>query len=155
MEYCKVCECAVPSANWDQHVNGKRHQSIVEDNSETQSNSDSDNSNDKWYDVVDEGSIAYKQDSIKNEFRDGTTLLQGIANLQSLPGHYKHCNNWDGEDPEHVVNVWSLGNDGYVADNSRTLYCYLEAGFSWIPICVMGEFTGRRTFEDVRVRRGY
>jgi hypothetical protein len=144
-EYCNTCECAVPYANWDEHVNGRRHQCNIEYFSE-------DGDCDNGYVVVHLNLIAYKQDSIANEFGDGTTLAQGIANLQSLPEHYKQCDDWDGEDPEYVVNVWSNEDDGYVAVNSRTLHCYTEAGFLYVPVNVVGEFTGRRTFATVRVR---
>jgi hypothetical protein len=170
MEYfCDICDCYVPPANWDEHVNGRRHQSIIDDLSGKQSSGGGDDhSNDEWdddgnveycdcqccdegFNVVHADSIAYRQGSIRNEFSDGTPLEHGIYNLGALPGHYKYCDVWDCQSPEYVVNVWSLGN-GYVAVNSRTLYCYVEAGFSWIPINVVGEFTGRRTFGTVRVR---
>jgi hypothetical protein len=170
-EFCNTCECAVPYVNWDEHVNGRHHQSNIEYFCESNGDGD-DSSNDEWdedgnvefcdedgvencsdgYFVVHVNSIAYKQNTISNTFRDGTTLAQGIANLQSLPEHYKQCDDWDGEDPEYVVNVWSNEDDGYVAVNSRTLHCYTEAGFLYVPVNVVGEFTGRRTFATVRVR---
>lgn len=159
MGYCDVCDCNVPSGNWQQHIDGRRHQENSNQSDDddydcdTNSNCDSDSfddndassDDDDCYLVVSARCVYYTQDSIGNAFKDGTTLEEGVANLQQdIPEAYRTNRWWDADfSVEHVVEVYDMGDGHYTAKNNRTLFCYEQAGFLWVPVLVIGNYSRR------------
>ncbi|CUG90919.1 Hypothetical protein, putative [Bodo saltans] len=107
------------------------------------------------YKVVSLKCISYTQNSIRHAFKDETALGQGIRNLQKeIPRNYRTNRIWDAKFvPQHMVRVFYMGGGHYAVHNNRTLYCYQQAGFLWIPVNVISPSYEYRCFETPPIVR--
>lgn len=157
--YCDLCDCGVPATNWLDHIYGRRHEAneYDDDCGDEEESDDDDNCDDcgesdevsHHVRLHDGGSIMYKQNSIAPYFSGGwPSLSAGIANVR----HLSDETNVDAF--THVVDVEITRDGQYVAMNSRTLYCYMEAGCSQVPVRVVGYSYDGPRYSSVTVRGG-
>ena len=136
-DYCDICECCVPPGGWLTHEQGKRHQENARGDDGTESDDD-----DVCHETeLDAESILYGQNSIKNTFEDGTTLQEGIDNVN----YGMRCT---------VVVRYDKSTGKYVARNNRTLFCYKQCMVPIVKVVCDGVHYGP-SFDSVKVRGGY
>lgn len=103
--WCDDCDCPVPRSEMDKHVIGNQHRQSTQDHF----SSGSSFSSCGIERVVSAEVIHFSQATVAREFRDGTSLKEGIRNLRN------GC--------DYPLEV-DIVNGQYVAINNRTLYCY-------------------------------
>lgn len=145
LTWCSLCACQVPRSGFGDHVSGARHQQNLRnsDDDETTSSSISDGGyySDGERLQTNPSRIRYSQDSISPCFGDGTSLREGIDNLNN------------GEEYEIEVDYV---NGELVALNNRTLYCYNMSDVKSVTVVVNRGEVERRGREvcgyDIEVR---
>ena len=77
MEYCQLCDCNVPSANWEQHIYGRRHT----DNEENNGYNYYDDSTETSSDTHSFGNSGYNYYDDSTETSSDTDSFGGYCNL--------------------------------------------------------------------------
>ncbi|CUG03446.1 GPI-anchored surface protein, putative [Bodo saltans] len=107
--------------------------------------------------VISAQRVHYSQYTIKNAFKDCTSLDHGVNNLlRQIPKAYRYDPSWSYKfAPTHIIEVYSMVNGDFIAKNNRTRYCYHKAGFRSVPVRVIpkkGQYV--RCYEELPRVRG-
>ncbi|CUG03338.1 membrane-associated protein, putative [Bodo saltans] len=177
MEYCDICWCPVPSTNWTEHINGRRHLENIDDQCYDDDNDcenfdcdygDDNNDGDNFDCDTDDGGdddddVGDGDGDDSDDVHDGTSSVHfnNIVYTQDSIGPTFQDGTTLEEGVENVlagysypIEVYDMGNGDYAARNNRTLFCYEKAGFHWFPVVVVGPWYGRNTFSEAPRVRG-
>ena len=179
MEYCQLCDCNVPSANWEEHIDGRRHMNNEENNgynyyddsTETSSDTDSLGGYCNLCECqVPRGGTAEHVAGNRHQRNQDDSTSEGPEGNWLSPDeiHYSQDsisdkfsdgvtleegirNILNGE--EFTITVARVGRS-YVAINNRTLYCCKHAGVGDVRVECGSLTHGRqkRSIDTIEVR---